>query len=91
MGVRHACVLQTLQRGFQFSLLHVEARWFIDPTAVFASKGNFFTEAIPGAAGGASAHQKNATAFPPPQSKKKCWPPSGSSTVLNSGMPSTSV
>ena len=36
------------------------ATWFIDPTAVLGDIGNDSTEAMPGAAGGASGHQKKA-------------------------------
>ena len=46
----------------------------------------------PGTPSGASGNQKNASALPPPMSKKKCWPElAGRLIVLISRMPSTWV
>ena len=66
----------------------------MEPTAEVRSplSGRPTGAAMPGAAGGASGNQKNASESPLPMSKKKCWPmPTGSSTVLMRRSPSTFV
>jgi hypothetical protein len=72
----------------------LNAMWFIEPTALVHSPmpGTVTGAETPGTPSGASGNQKNASALPPPMSKKKCWPwPFGRSSVLISRMPSTWV
>jgi len=71
----------------------LKATWFIEPIALIHSPrpGAFTGAEMPGSGSGASGNQKNASAFPPPMSKKKCWPPLGRLIVLIRRMPSTWV
>ena len=61
-----------------------KATWFIEPWALVRSprSGRTWGPDTPGVACSAFGNQKNASASPPPQSKKKCWPPPGISMVL---------
>ena len=69
----------------------LNATWFIEPTALVHSPmpGTVTGVEMPGTESGASRNQKNASALPPPMSKKKCWPAPPRSMVLISRMPST--
>ena len=72
----------------------LNATWFIEPTALVHSPrpGTVTGAEMPGTGSGASGNQKNASALPPPMSKKKCWPaPPGRFRVLISRMPRTWV
>ena len=81
------------QYSSNFSAGTSKAMWFIEACAVSSepTPGRPAGLEMPGTDAGAFGNQKNASESPLPMSKKKCWPMSlGRSSVLVSGMPSTS-